>query len=130
MILTMKRGIFITKSLWVSKGVVIQVVLFVDFTNQKYCWCREGFIWKKSCEISQLWTWPLPPPLKVVKSQFFFTPWPENHCKIRKILTWKPKKNFEKSQYLGENHLSSQSILVRGYPYPLYRKILLQIWMN
>ena len=42
---------------------------------------REGFIRKKkkSCEFSQLWSWP--PPLKVVKTPiiFFLTPWPKKH---------------------------------------------------
>ena len=39
-------------------------------------------------------------------------------------------KYLENSQYLVENYLSFQSILVKGYPYPLQKKILLQIWMN
>ena len=85
---------------------------------------------KKSCELSQLWSWP-PTPRKLWNLNFFFTPWPENHyMQNKKNSPLKTQKNFEKSQYLVDNHLSFQSILVRGYPYPLYRKILLQIWMN
>ena len=48
---------------------------------------------KKNCEFSQLWSWP--PPLKVVKPQFFFTPWPENHYVLnKKISPLKTQKNF------------------------------------
>ena len=39
-------------------------------------------------------------------------------------------KDFLKSQYLADNYLSFQGILVKRYPYLLYRKILLQILIN
>ena len=34
-------------------------------------------------------------------------------------------KYLEKSQYLVENYLSFQSILVRGYPYPLQKNFFI-----
>ena len=39
----------------------------------------------------------------------------------------KTQKNFEKRQYLVDNHLSFQSILVRGYPYPLEKNIFIAV---
>ena len=111
MILTMKRGIFITKSLWVSKEVVIQVVLFVDFTNQKYCWCREGFIWKKVVKFHNFGPDLCPPPLKVMKSQFYFYSITRKPLQNKKNSPLKTQKNFLKSQYLVDNCLSFQSII-------------------
>ena len=54
---------------------------------------------KKSCEFLQLWS--CPPPLKVVKPQFFFTPWPqENHfVQNKKNSPLKTKKKILKIQY-------------------------------
>ena len=56
---------------------------------------------KKSCETSQLWSWPSP-PLKVVKPNFFFF-WLHDQkiimYKIKKFLPWKPKKLLKKSRF-------------------------------
>ena len=53
---------------------------------------------KKSCETSQLWSWPSPPPKSCETSFFLFlTPWPENHyVQNKKISPLKTQKTFKK----------------------------------
>ena len=73
---------------------------------------------------------PDPPPKSCENPIFFLLHDPKIiMCKLRKILPWEAKIVARK-KYLVENYPSFQSILVRGYPYPLQKKFLLQIWMN
>ena len=90
---------------------------------------RLSFEKKKSCEFSQLWSWP--PPLKVVKTPIFFYSMTQKNimCKLRKILPWKPKIVRKKSIFSWKLSKFSKYI-GQGVPLPPSKKILLQIWMN
>ena len=60
-----------------------------------------------------------------MKPHFFFNPWQENHyVKKKKNSPLKTKKNFEKSQYLVDNHLYFQVYWSGGTSTPLQKNFI------
>ena len=72
---------------------------------------------------------PGPPPPKSCETSIFFLLHDQKkyYVQIKKNSPLKTQKNYEKVKYSVENYLSFQSILVRGYPYPLEKNFFLAV---